>query len=202
MGGLFFRRDGSPNGLRSATRWSRTKADRRHGWRCTPLWSQDGEDVYYACDGQLWAVTIETESGFRVGTPRSLFGGPYDLDVGREIPDASALRGSPDLPRGLQLVRRAQSPRAHRKLKRFSCPFGGSDLGGRVWPMDAQQAHRFARAVGLGFHFKRTKPDCWWTISGAGSSGRERSATPKRCCGFSASSDHKKRRSSKGRASR
>ena len=34
-------------------------------------------------------------------------------------------------------------------------------------------------------------------ISAAGSSGRERSARPRRCCGFSASSDHKEPRSSK-----
>jgi len=42
-------------------------------------WSRDGKRLYYIHDEALFAVDVETAGGFRAGTPRELFRGPYLL---------------------------------------------------------------------------------------------------------------------------
>jgi Tol biopolymer transport system component/tRNA A-37 threonylcarbamoyl transferase component Bud32 len=39
-----------------------------------PRWAPDGRTLYYRDDDALWAVGIDTSSGFRAGRPRRLFG--------------------------------------------------------------------------------------------------------------------------------
>lgn len=38
-----------------------------------PRWSEQGDEVFYVEDDKLMAVSIETQAGFRVGTPTQLF---------------------------------------------------------------------------------------------------------------------------------
>jgi Tol biopolymer transport system component len=38
-----------------------------------PVWSQDGRQLFYRNDGQIWAVDVRTSPTFAAGTPRALF---------------------------------------------------------------------------------------------------------------------------------
>jgi len=49
-----------------------------------PFWSRDGRELFFqkkgemsASESSVWAVRIDTSSGFRPETPRFLFRGPY-----------------------------------------------------------------------------------------------------------------------------
>lgn len=42
-----------------------------------PLWSRDGQEIYYRKGSQVVAVTIETDEGFSAGETRLLFDGDY-----------------------------------------------------------------------------------------------------------------------------
>jgi Tol biopolymer transport system component len=42
-----------------------------------PVWSRAGKEVFYAFDGAMYAVPIDTSHGFTPGKPVRLFAGPY-----------------------------------------------------------------------------------------------------------------------------
>ncbi len=44
------------------------------------IWSRDGRELFYRNGLQMWAVDVETEPGFRAGTPRLLFEAEFALD--------------------------------------------------------------------------------------------------------------------------
>ena len=46
-----------------------------------PLWSRDGQELFYRDGNQLWVVDVETEPDFRPGAPRLLFEAPYQTDL-------------------------------------------------------------------------------------------------------------------------
>ena len=46
-----------------------------------PVWSRDGDEVFFSDDGQLMAVPIETVPVLDVGTPRVLFPWPHDISL-------------------------------------------------------------------------------------------------------------------------
>ena len=58
------------------------------------VWSRNGRELFYRNGDQLWAVDVETDPGFRMGSPRVLFEAPYvsggagsgisDYDVSRD----------------------------------------------------------------------------------------------------------------------
>ena len=41
------------------------------------VWSRDGRELFYRNGDQLWVVDVETEPGFRAGSPSMLFEAPY-----------------------------------------------------------------------------------------------------------------------------
>jgi serine/threonine-protein kinase len=45
----------------------------------TPLWSPDGKELFYRSDDTIMTVSVDTDPTFRLGTPKSLFTGPYRL---------------------------------------------------------------------------------------------------------------------------
>jgi Tol biopolymer transport system component len=47
-----------------------------------PMWSPDGQELFYRTVDQMMAVVIETEPRFSAGTPRQLYQGRYSLDDG------------------------------------------------------------------------------------------------------------------------
>ena len=53
-----------------------------------PVWSPDGQELYYRRGQQMLAVPVETDPTFVPGTEESLFEGDYDADsMGvREVP--------------------------------------------------------------------------------------------------------------------
>ena len=42
------------------------------------VWSSDGRELFYRNRNQMWVVDVETEPGFKTGSPRVLFEAPYD----------------------------------------------------------------------------------------------------------------------------
>ena len=44
-----------------------------------PVWSRDGRELFYTADEAIMAVEVDTNGVLRPGTPRRLFGGPYEL---------------------------------------------------------------------------------------------------------------------------
>ena len=48
-----------------------------------PGWSPDGDELFYRTSNRMMAVSVETDSGFTFGTPRTLFEGPYRNRDGR-----------------------------------------------------------------------------------------------------------------------
>ena len=50
-----------------------------------PVWSSNGRELFYRSGVAIKVVTVGTGDGFRMGTPRTLFTGPYlDLGAGRQ----------------------------------------------------------------------------------------------------------------------
>jgi len=47
-----------------------------------PMWSPDGQELFYRTADQMMAVTVETKPRFSAGTPRRLYEGRYSLDSG------------------------------------------------------------------------------------------------------------------------
>ncbi len=45
----------------------------------TPLWSPDCKELFYQSDDTVMLVSVDTDPTFRLGTPKSLFTGPYGL---------------------------------------------------------------------------------------------------------------------------
>lgn len=69
----------------------------------TPVWARNGRELFYfALDGTLMAVDVETAAAFHVGTPKALFRGTYDT---------SSYDVSPDGKRFLMIKRAAPSDR-------------------------------------------------------------------------------------------
>jgi Tol biopolymer transport system component len=42
-----------------------------------PLWSQDGRELFYRQDAEMWSVPVSTDGGTTLGTPQLLFTRPY-----------------------------------------------------------------------------------------------------------------------------
>ena len=45
-----------------------------------PVWSRDGRELFYRTGNEVWAVNVDTDTGFRPGVPRLLFEAPYISD--------------------------------------------------------------------------------------------------------------------------
>ncbi len=45
------------------------------------MWSPDGRELFYRNPNQMMSVVVETEPGFKAGTPRVVFDGQYSLDT-------------------------------------------------------------------------------------------------------------------------
>lgn len=46
-----------------------------------PVWSDDGDELFYRNHDEMMAVTVKTTSIFEAGVPRVLFTGDYDVDL-------------------------------------------------------------------------------------------------------------------------
>ena len=53
------------------------------------IWSRDGRELFYRNGSEMWVVDVETEPGFRAGTPSLLFEAPY-------LPDRNPGVGNPN----------------------------------------------------------------------------------------------------------
>lgn len=66
----------------------------------SPLWSQDGRELFYRSDDSVTAIAVQTEPTFKCGKPVPLFRGTY---VGFSMADRMAWDISPDGKRFLMM---------------------------------------------------------------------------------------------------
>jgi Tol biopolymer transport system component len=75
-----------------------------------PMWSPDGRELFYRNPNQMMSVVVETEPGFKAGTPRVVFDGQYSLDTAAGHPRYGV---SPDGQHFLMLKREEGDQPAH-----------------------------------------------------------------------------------------